>query len=161
MLIPCQVVLANPPWRESGPRGKKSPEYADLSSSQRVKFWPQMETGPFFIIFQLNPFKDLLKILVITTNIFTHYLLLFLLKKKNFIYVAAPGLSCGMWDLVLCPGIKPGAPALGVWSFGHWTMREVLIFVCLVPLLCSLEQCLGNGRGWVECLLNECFTACQ
>ena len=140
MLIPCQVVLANPPWRESGPRGKKSPEYADLSSSQRVKFWPQMETGPFFIIFQLNPFKDLLKILVITTNIFTHYLLLFLLKKKNFIYVAAPGLSCGMWDLVLCPGIKPGAPALGVWSFGHWTMREVPIHYLPKIKICTEGQ---------------------
>ena len=74
--------MANPPQRESGPRGRISPEYADLSSSQRVKFWPQM-TGPFFIIFQLNPFKDLLKILVITTNIFTHYLLSFLFKTKK------------------------------------------------------------------------------
>ena len=41
-----------------------------------------------------------------------------------FIYVAAPGLSCGMWDLFLGPGIKPGAPELGVWRFGHWTMRK-------------------------------------
>ena len=23
------------------------------------------------------------------------------------LYLAAPGLSCGMWDLVTCPGIKP------------------------------------------------------
>ena len=95
MLIPCQVVLANPPRRESGPRGKKSPEYADLSSSQRVKFWPQMETGPFFIIFQLNPFKDLLKILVITTNIFTHYLLFFLLKIYPVTTTDRP--SIGSW----------------------------------------------------------------
>ena len=30
-----------------------------------------------------------------------------------FIYLAVPGLSCGMWDLVPWPGIKPRCPALG------------------------------------------------
>ena len=34
-------------------------------------------------------------------------------------------LSCSMWDLFPCPGIKPGPPALGVWSLSHWTTREV------------------------------------
>ena len=50
--------------------------------------------------------------------------------KKLFIYLAAPHLSCGtctlscsMWDP--WPGIKPGAPALGVWRLSHWTIREV------------------------------------
>ena len=28
-------------------------------------------------------------------------------------------------DLVPCLGIEPGLPALGAWSFSHWTMREV------------------------------------
>ena len=32
---------------------------------------------------------------------------------KIFIYLVVPGLSCGMWDLVPRPGIKPGPPALG------------------------------------------------
>ena len=36
-------------------------------------------------------------------------------------------LSCGMRDLVPWPGIKPWAPALGMWSLSHWTMREVPI----------------------------------
>ena len=47
-------------------------------------------------------------------------------------YLAALGLccstwtlSCGMWGLVLWPGIKPRAPALGVLSLSHWTFREV------------------------------------
>ena len=44
---------------------------------------------------------------------------------KKIFYLAAPGLSSGMWDLVPQPGIKPGPPALGVWSFSHWTSREV------------------------------------
>ena len=34
-------------------------------------------------------------------------------------------LSCGMWDLVPRPGIKPGPPALGAWSLSHWTTRAV------------------------------------
>ena len=29
------------------------------------------------------------------------------------IYLAAPGLSCGMWDLVPWPGMKPGSPRIG------------------------------------------------
>ena len=28
------------------------------------------------------------------------------------------------WSLVPWPGIKPGLPALGVWSLSHWTARE-------------------------------------
>ena len=35
------------------------------------------------------------------------------------------GLSCSIWDLVLCPGIKPRPPALGAQSLSHWTTREV------------------------------------
>ena len=33
-----------------------------------------------------------------------------------FIYLAAPGLICSMWDLVPLPGIEPGPPALGAQS---------------------------------------------
>ena len=29
-----------------------------------------------------------------------------------------------MWDLVPCPGIETGLPALGTWSLSHWTSRE-------------------------------------
>ena len=42
-----------------------------------------------------------------------------------FIYVAAPGLSCTMRDLVPWPGIKPRPLALRVLSLSHWTTREV------------------------------------
>ena len=45
---------------------------------------------------------------------------------KIFIYFAALGLSCGMWDLVLGPGIEPWPPALGAQSLSWWTTREVL-----------------------------------
>ena len=34
-------------------------------------------------------------------------------------------LSCGLWDLVLWPGIEPRAPAFGVQSLSQWTTREV------------------------------------
>ena len=30
-----------------------------------------------------------------------------------------------MWDLVPCPGIKPGLPSLEAQSVSHWTTREV------------------------------------
>ena len=42
-----------------------------------------------------------------------------------FIYLAAHGLSCGMWDLVPQPGLKPRALALRVQSPGQWTTRGV------------------------------------
>ena len=44
----------------------------------------------------------------------------------QFIYLVALGLSCGMWDLVPWPGIKPGLPALGLRSLSHWITWEVL-----------------------------------
>ena len=34
-------------------------------------------------------------------------------------------LSCGLWDLVPRPGIKPGPPELGVRRPSHWTTRKV------------------------------------
>ena len=53
----------------------------------------------------------------------------FILK---FIYLAVPGLSCGMQTLSCCmcdlvpgPGIKPRPPVLGAQSLRHWTMREI------------------------------------
>ena len=48
-----------------------------------------------------------------------------------FIYLAALGLSCSMWDLVPQPGVEPVPTALGVWSLSHWTPREVL-FLCFL-----------------------------
>ena len=68
---------------------------------------------------------------------------------KKYSYLAALGLSCGMWDLhydmltlncsmwdlVPGPGIQPRLPALGVRSLSHWTGRKV-------PLLQSLDQIL-------------------
>ena len=35
---------------------------------------------------------------------------------KIFIYLAVLGLSCGLWDLVPWPGIKPGPPTSWAWS---------------------------------------------
>ena len=34
--------------------------------------------------------------------------------------------SCGIWDIVPWPGIKPRPPTLEAWSLSHWTTREVL-----------------------------------
>ena len=50
---------------------------------------------------------------------------LWFFKKFIFLYLAAPDLSCSMWDLVPWAGFEPGSTALGVWSLSHWTTWEV------------------------------------
>ena len=53
-------------------------------------------------------------------------------KKKVFIYLAALGLSCSMWDIWLSY-VGPSSLtrnqsrplALGAWNLSHWTNREV------------------------------------
>ena len=44
--------------------------------------------------------------------------------------------SWDMWDLVPWSGIKPGSPALGACSLGHWTTREVPFANFLIWLFC-------------------------
>ena len=87
-----------------------------------------------------------------------------------------PGLSCSMWDLVSCSGIKPRPPALGAQSLSHWTTREVqYLFICSLStlstgmltawgqlgrwfLLSCVPRSLNNAWHRTEvnkCLLNE------
>ena len=40
-------------------------------------------------------------------------------------YLAVPGLSCSMWDLILSPGFEPGSCALGARSLSNWFTRDV------------------------------------
>ena len=49
----------------------------------------------------------------------------FIFFLNFFIYLAALGLSCSMWDLAPGPGVEPGPPSLGAQSLSHWTTREV------------------------------------
>ena len=49
----------------------------------------------------------------------------FFKKYTLFVYLAGPGLSYSMWDLVPSPGIKLGAPALGAWSLSPCTTRDI------------------------------------
>ena len=54
-----------------------------------------------------------------------------------FIYLGAPGLNCGMWDLLPQYGIKPAPhPALGVRSLSHWTTGEVPMKLLLPTITC-------------------------
>ena len=76
--------------------------------------------------------------------------------KKNFIYLAALGLSWGMRGLVPWPGMEPRPPALGGWSLSPWTTRAVPIFysnsVCISRLT---WVCAGGGRrDWSPQLLH-------
>ena len=50
--------------------------------------------------------------------------LIFLVARQTF-SSGTPAPSQGMWDLLPCPGIERGPPALGAWSLSHWTTWEV------------------------------------
>ena len=54
-------------------------------------------------------------------------------------YLAAPGLSCGMQTLRRSSSLTR-SPALGVWNLSHWTTREVRghLFECCP--LCDQEN---------------------
>ena len=54
--------------------------------------------------------------------------------KYSFIYLAALGLTCSMWDLFPWPGIKPRPLALGVQSLSQHTTKEVTFFPLRIPL---------------------------
>ena len=88
------------------------------------------------------------------------------------ICLTALGLSCGMWDLVPCPGIKPGPLALGVRRLSVGTTMEVpeCIFITLyafsaarkASMSCSLK-CLElpfplGVCGW-KVSLQSCLVA--
>ena len=56
--------------------------------------------------------------------LFWGFCFILLFFKKIFIYLASPGLSCGMRDLVPWPGMEPRPPALGAQSLSHCATRE-------------------------------------
>ena len=60
----------------------------------------------------------------VNSNLNTNECLHFSIAKFISFFLAVLGLSCGMWDLVPRPGIKPRPPALVVQSLSHWTTRE-------------------------------------
>ena len=67
-------------------------------------------------------------------------------------------LSCGRWDLVPWPGIEPRPPALGVWSFSHWTTREVPSVVCRLPVEGTV--CPQLGPKTAPCIDSVPFPGC-
>ena len=100
---------------------------------------PAVISHPWFM---LESFFKLLFFLFIHLFTFNLFIFIYSLFFNLFIYslihavlVAACGISvftvalrifsCSMWDLVPCPGIEPGPPALEAWSLSHQTTREV------------------------------------
>ena len=61
----------------------------------------------------------------------------FFKKYILFVYLAAPGLSYSMWDLVPSPGIDLGPSALGAWSLSCWipgkSLSDFFLSLCSVP----------------------------
>ena len=63
---------------------------------------------------------------VLFKNIYLFSLCRVLVAAHEVFIVACGFLAAAcMWDLVPQPRIKPRHPALGAWSFTHWTTREV------------------------------------
>ena len=88
------------------------------------------------------------------------HLFIFTFKNINlFIYLAAPGLSCGMWGLVPWAGIKLWPAGLGAWSLGsmlglHGVFHQGRKFKCksrhVIPQLCSLfNDYVGYSESFV------------
>ena len=71
-----------------------------------------------------------------------------------FIYVAAPGLSCSMWDLVPWPGIETRPLALGEQGLRHRTTREVLSSLFWFFFLTS---CILSGHLFCHPEVCECI----
>ena len=78
----------------------------------------------------------------------------------HLIYLAAPVLNCGMQDWVSWSGIEPGHPALGAWSLGPWTTREVpLVHLIGIPILVTWPHMplFILKKGWDRKILNNIF----
>ena len=77
--------------------------------------------------------RGLIQCLLMKKITFNHLIVgrnvsLYKIKKLFFflnIYLAVPGLSCSMWDLVSWPRIEPRLPALGARCLIQWTPRQV------------------------------------
>ena len=88
---------------------------------------------------------------------------IFFMACKIFIYF----FSCGMWDLVLWPGIELGLPALGGWSLHHWTTREVTLYLCWFPFSVAETFFFELVISWLsahnqEVLVTQsCLTLCD
>ena len=56
-------------------------------------------------------------------------------------------LSCGMWNLVHQPGIKPGPPGLGALSLSRWTIKEVTQFRFIICNKCAAQLRGVSSKG--------------
>ena len=74
-------------------------------------------------------------VLFINNSVFYFIPIVFNIYFYLFLYLAVPGLSCGifscrtlscgLWDLVPWPGLTPRSAALGEQCLSHWTTRKV------------------------------------
>ena len=77
---------------------------------------------------------------------------------KIFIYLTAPGLSCGTRNMVPWPGIEPRHPMLGARSLKHRTTREALRLVLWWETWAQrLPVCSNTAHKWKKNWgLNSC-----
>ena len=70
----------------------------------------------------------------------------FCLFLSSFLIIWLHGVLAAACGPVPWPRIEPRSSALGVWSLGHWTTREVpvLLLVRHIRSLCRISRCPGS-----------------
>ena len=104
-------------------------QYIKMTCTQGQRFSGinNLKTGYYCLFFAVSPLQNtiisgMLGAAALICN-----------KSQEFFLAAVHGifdLNYSMWDLLPCPGLEPGTPALEARSLSHWTTREV-------PLQCT------------------------
>ena len=140
----CLEILTPGPGLGDRPNGALSQWTWDHLSSSAVGIQTRkMEMKPGFLCLKASPVY--LHAPIFTLSFYSPCLKVSHFspfKKHVYFYLAAPGLSRRIWELVPWPRIKPKPPALGAWSLNHWTAREVplLSFFHIYICCCSVTK---------------------
>ena len=76
------------------------------------------------ILWPLEPFKKSIYWFGCAGSLVWHEGSSIFVVVSRFFSCSLKTLSCGIWDLVPWPGIKPRPPTLQGWNLSHWTTRE-------------------------------------
>ena len=63
-----------------------------------------------------------------TVHIFLILIFWLLLDANQVFFLFLLAVRCSTWDLSSLTHIRPALPAVEVWSFNHWTDRDIPIF---------------------------------
>jgi len=128
------------------PRTEKPGELQSMGTKRVRQDWVTKQEQQLSLCLKTQEFTHVFSLMLWTLNVFCisliiMFFILLMISRCSiiiflnlyFIYLFGcteswlqyTGFSCGMWDLVLWPGIEPAPPTLGAWNLSHWTTREV------------------------------------